>query len=196
MAYRGYYGQPPASAKPAGRPMTRGLELAGALAPETPQAELDPVAIRRKAMAEALQENTAPIVTGGSAFDDWGQIATRFGEAFLDAGNRRSEGAREEMARLLKEKREIAAAEREANKPISVAPGASLVRPNTFETVYTAPSREASSPDPLMEVSPGATLYDRTTGRPVYRAPPNPTAADRRGDMPPPPPGFLIDTRR
>ena len=149
MANPGY--TKPASYAKSGK---RGIQLAGVMQQAAPQAQaIDDAAIRRKAMIDALDANSDPIVTGGSGFDDWGQIASHFGKAFFDARSakdtRRSEEETRRLAlvnaaedRALKNR----LAEHELNAPMDVAAGHSLVNLTTGETVASVDSPDRYAP--------------------------------------------------
>lgn len=66
------------------------------------------------------------------------------------------------------------------DRPMSVAPGGSLVDPHTGRTVFTAPNK----PERPISVTPGSSLVDPATGQPLYTAPSKPdttsTQARRR----------------
>lgn len=63
-------------------------------------------------------------------------------------------------------------------RPVSVAPGGTLVNPRTGETMFSAPNKP-DKPERPITVAPGGTVLDPTTGKPIFTAPerpPKPTA--------------------
>lgn len=192
---RGYYGQPPASSKP-GKP-TRGMQLAGALMTTSePVTGPMPGDLRRRALVDALDADmTRPIEGDGSALD-WAQGLVRGGEAYFRARSARDEreAEREKLAQELERQRKQD--ERDANKPIAVSPGATLMRQDGT-VIGTAPDSSSAGPIRAVEGDREIVLFDTRTGEEVGRRPIAPRPVGRSAvNMPPPPPGFVIDTRR